>query len=336
MMFKIKSVPSDFKVDELYNVPEKDDSGIYSYFVIRKENMNTLDVLSLISRKLRFSFNRIGYSGLKDKSSISSQLVSFKGLNRDLIEHLNIPGISASFVGKGYVPVTLGSHKGNMFTIVVRNISGSIRTTENAFAIPNYFGSQRFSRANHFVGRAIIKGDFQEACRLVSEDAILGHLEERKNDFVGALSCLGRNKLTFYVHSYQAFLFNKCISSYLKSHFSGRDVDDSGYKLFFPDCSVENIKIPIVGFTTELENTEASRILLDIMRDEGLSFRDFVVKKIPALSSEGAVRDMMMAVRDFKCEFSDDEFNEGMKKCVLKFSLDKASYATVVVNYLFA
>ncbi len=337
-MYKIKSIPEDFVVDEIYNLPE-DGKAVYSYFVLSKRNMNTIDALTLVSRKLGIPFSSIGYAGLKDKSSISSQLVSIRGIRKERLENLQVSGISARYVGKGAVPVTLGSHEGNMFTIIVRNIPESAPAFKSPFLLPNYFGSQRFSRSNHVIGKCIVKGNFEEVCRQISGNqgmAVQDCLREKKNDFVGALGSINKSKMTLYVHSYQAFIFNLCALSYLKSRFSGREVDDSaGGKLFFPDSIVENKPLPLIGFATELNDSDISLILQGIMKKEQVSLRDFVIRKIPYLSCEGADRDLMMEVKNFSCEFSDDDHNEGMKKCIVRFSLPKGSYATVLLACLF-
>ncbi len=146
------------------------------------------------------------------------------------------------------------------------------------------------------------------------------YLSERKNDFVGAVVGVGKEVATLYVHSYQAHIFNECVSEYLK-HNSG---------------SV-NETFPIVGFATEIGNynEKVRKVIIEVMKKEGVSFNDFVVRKIPQLSCEGSDRKMLAEVSGFSFSVSDDELNAGMKKCVLCFYLPKGSYATVVIKRLF-
>jgi len=71
--------------------------------------------------------------------------------------------------------VKLGSHRGNHFTIILRNIKNSRDLRENInnnisflnnYGFPNYFGLQRFGsfRPNsHIVGHCLIEGDFKKA-----------------------------------------------------------------------------------------------------------------------------------------------------------------------------
>ncbi len=74
---------------------------------------------------------------------------------------------------------------------------------------------------------------------------------------------------------------------------------------------------------------------VEILKVEGISRKDFIIKPLPELSSEGSERDVMMKVKGFKTlEYSDDELNEGKKKQVVKFYLDKGCYATVVIDSL--
>ena len=73
----------------------------------------------------------------------------------------------------------------------------------------------------------------------------------------------------------------------------------------------------------------------EILKKEKLDRKDFIIKQIPELSSEGSEREILMHVKGFKTlEFSDDELNKGKKKQVVKFYLPIGCYATVVVESL--
>jgi len=67
-----------------------------------------------------------------------------------------------------------------------------------------------------------------------------------------------------------------------------------------------------------------------------ITTRSFVIREIPELSSEGVMRNAFVEVSNLSIsDFDDDELNEGKKKCTVKFSLPKGSYATIVVKSMF-
>jgi tRNA pseudouridine13 synthase len=71
------------------------------------------------------------------------------------------------------------------------------------------------------------------------------------------------------------------------------------------------------------------------MKGEKLKQEDFIMRKIPELSSEGNSRSMFVEVKDFKVSYSKDELNKGKLKAVLDFKLPPGSYATMVVKKMF-
>ena len=56
--------------------------------------------------------------------------------------------------------------------------------------------------------------------------------------------------------------------------------------------------------------------------------RDFIIRALPELSVEGAIRECFIDVEDLKIERMDD-------RAIVEFFLPKGSYATIVVKALF-
>jgi tRNA(Glu) U13 pseudouridine synthase TruD len=51
------------------------------------------------------------------------------------------------------------------------------------------------------------------------------------------------------------------------------------------------------------------------------------------MSSEGETRDMFTEIKNLKINnLEDDELNENKKKCIVEFTLNKGSYATIAVK----
>lgn len=319
-MRQIKHIPEDFVVKEISNVAVKD-KGRYFYYRLKKKNRNTLDVVRELSRQLNIPEKNIGFAGSKDKHAVTEQVISLP-----VKKEVSIDNVSLEFLGQGDEPVSLGDLEGNKFEIVVRNLD-NVEVKDINF-IENYFDEQRFSENNVEIGKSLVKKDFKKAAELIEDKGLKEHLSKYQNDYIGALKKLPLRLLKMYVHAYQSFLWNETVSKLLQ----GREVEYSLGKFVFADEKKE-MEIPLIGFATELK--EEKEIISRIMRKESLNFSDFVIKQIPELSMEGSLRKIGVDVKDFSHSTDEDEFNEGKKKVVLKFSLPKGSYATMVVRKIF-
>jgi len=312
-MYKIKQIPEDFFVKEISNVKiEKE--GNYSYFLLRKKNWNTIAAVGRIANLFGVPARLIGFAGNKDKIAVTEQVCSVLGVGRDKIESLKIDGIETKFLGCGKNPVSLGDLEGNQFEIVARNIDEKPKVSKKTARFVNYFGEQRFSEKNSEVGKAIVKRDFKKAAELLmkSEPKVGEYLAERAGDYVGALKRLPLRLLKLLVASYQSELWNKMARAVARK-------------------AKGNVALPIIGFGTE-ETEEVKRILAN----EGLTTRDFVIKEFPELSSEGGERELFAEAKELWVgKLEKDELNSGKKKVLLKFILQKGSYATEFVRQLF-
>jgi tRNA pseudouridine13 synthase len=321
-MYKIKALPEDFEVRELSDV-KASRSGRYCYFLLKKKNYTTEKAVQAVAHYLKIGRKRFGYAGNKDKTAVTEQLVSVLGRAREI----RIKDIETRIIGYGEEPVSLGRLKGNEFKIVVRNLTGGEvkkikknckKLREKKFLIINYFDEQRFSRNNAEVGKLIVKGKFREAVELLLEgkgefeEKIRSYIKANPADFIGALRIIPKNILQLYVHAFQSKIWN-----------------DSAEKL-----GSLKTNVAIVGFGTELKG-ETGKVIADILENEGIEPRDFVIKKIPELSSEGSERELFTRIKDLKLsEAEDDELNKNKKKITTKFFLPKGSYATLIIKNL--
>ena len=310
-MYKIKQNPEDFIVKEISNIEIKD-KGDYLYFQLKKKNYNTLTAIEHIANVLHTPINRFGFAGNKDRNAITEQLVSVTGVNKENLEKLNLKDIEIKILGYGDKYISLGDLKGNEFIITVKNLNEEEITNLNnkirnkPILMPNYFGEQRFSHQNIDVGKALIKREFEKAAELLRSDII-------ENDFIGAIRKLNKKILKLYVHAYQSYIFNETVKEYLKNNIK------------------ENEKIPIIGFGTELDNYNEKIIYIikNILMEENLDLRDFITVKIPELSQEGSERDLFVEIKDLETlEKTEDTIK-------IKFFLQKGSYATEAIDFLF-
>ena len=352
-MHQVKQVPEDFIVQEIIKLPELNEKAGYSYFLLHKRGYNTVDALKLAARNLNVPFKWTGYAGLKDRNALTSQLVSIKNANPEKAEGLTMPGISLEFLGRGKVPVTMGSLEGNRFKIIVRKLDeAEIAAAEEnisllekmGFFFPNYFGSQRFGSRNSEIGVAILRRDFATAMELIlmsntSHDSITPYLESHKNDYVGAFRLLPKKLAFLYIHSYQALLFNIAAAHIIKSKSEkSRNVQNQLGSLAFPEEKIGNLLLPIVGFGTDLKEyaPEIGQEFSRLMEADGVSARSFIIRSLPELTFEGTERQLLAKASDFHHSLSEDELNPGMKKCLLEFYLPKGSYATVLIQAIFS
>lgn len=164
-------------------------------FVLYKENTDTMAAVSDLSKCTASAKNGkrgFGYSGTKDKRAVTTQFCTVYRKEPKELDWVNgkyekYGGPSSGIVRVGsysYVSAALklGSLKGNMFEIALRNIRDADggndgvealfkgncdRMKESGFL--NYFGMQRFGKHidNHRVGAHLIRGRFESAVNLI-------------------------------------------------------------------------------------------------------------------------------------------------------------------------
>lgn len=323
-MYKIKQIPEDFIVEEVPKL--KLENGPYTYFLLEKMRWNTRDAVKAIASRLGIKEKYFNVAGIKDKHALSKQYVSVLNVSKQKLESLKIKDIRVKVVGHGKERLKLGQLKANHFIITVRNLD---KKYDAVSFIENYYDNQRFGGRNMLLGEALVKSEFRKACFML-------RLKWENSDYIGSLRKLGKHILRIYVNSYQSFLFNGALASYLKSKYKKYyTADYSRGQFVFSDENIKNENFPILGFLTEFKNKEVAKIYTDIMLREKIKKEDFIMRSIPELSSEGNFRKMFVEVRDFAVFYSKDELNKGKLKAVLDFRLPPGSYATLVVKKMF-
>ncbi len=327
-MYKIKEKPEDFIVKEISNI--KTSEGQYNYFKLKKTELNTIDACKKIAFALRINLNDIGFAGTKDRHAVTEQVISIKNVNKDKVTKLNIDNIKLNFIGSCNKPISLGDLEGNEFIITIRAVE---KEPDKINFTVNYFDDQRFSTDNVKIGKFILKKDFKSAAELIAKTNkfVDDYLKEKPTDFVGAIRQLPKKIASFYINSFQSYLWNEVVSKYIRKEF--KDVKECGYsqgKLAFPKelDKPNNISIPLIGFGTEFEDKELESAYTKLLEKENLTQRDFIIREIPNLSSEGSERDVFSEVKDLTIDCKDSV-------CKLNFKLNKGSYATIVIKNMF-
>ncbi|MBU3941571.1 MAG: tRNA pseudouridine(13) synthase TruD, partial [Nanoarchaeota archaeon] len=319
------------------------ENGNYSYFILKKRNYTTERAVSAIAHYLKTDRKNIGYAGPKDKNAVTEQLISIKGQIKK--QDIQLKDIELIYKGKGDERISLGDLNGNEFIITVRNLNKEkIKINSKTLSIPNYFDEQRFSKNNVEIGKSILKKDFKGAVSLILshenpgdiEKEVLDHISKLPNDFIGAIKKIPKKIRMIYVHAFQSLMFNKTISELMMLETEDyREVDYSQGIFVFPNKGINNTKIPIIGFGTELKDNKLRDISLKILEEEGIKLRDFIVRGMPELASEGDERNMFVKAEKLSIKTEDDELNKSKKKCIISFTLPKGSYATIVIKKIF-
>lgn len=382
----------------------------YTTFNLIKINRDTFEALRRISNVLKIPYSSINYSGLKDKYSISAQKISIKGDCIEKLRNLKLKDIFIRSIHPTKKPVKLGSHWGNNFTIVLRNITHNKNLKSkvekyinflNNFGFPNYFGLQRFGnfRPNsHIVGRCLLEGDFKKAFKefvsttystesLISktvrrefrntgnleeayekfskslqyERNMIHHLIEHPEDYEGSINSLPADLKTLLISSFQSYLFNKMLSirvqkgltlfkpikgdviSILDDHNANitqvKYIYGGSYDKYLNKALNLNravIIIPIIGKYTNLDEFPLMKSLFEeIAEQERFDKNIFSNKMAGEQEFKGSIRAMTIKPTALKLlELESDDLNPGKEKIKLEFSLQKGSYATMLIREL--
>ncbi|WP_404343033.1 tRNA pseudouridine(13) synthase TruD [Pseudoalteromonas mariniglutinosa] len=149
-----KSSAEDFMVDEDLGI-ELSGSGEHVCLQIVKKGENTQFVAKQIAERAGVSPRDVSYAGLKDRHGVCSQWFSVPVAIKKHIDftELNSENIFVISQQRHNRKLRTGCHKGNKFTITLRNVSQPLdilcRINAVRAGVPNYFGEQRFGHDNH-------------------------------------------------------------------------------------------------------------------------------------------------------------------------------------------
>jgi tRNA pseudouridine13 synthase len=261
-------------------------------------------------------------------------------------------------------------------SIVRERIEDTFSQIEDVGGVLAYFGYQRFgsTRPNtHKVGYYIVKGMWREAIyellantypyedvkiksvrekiarylegygelpeipyKLYYESIVLRNLGKTL-DYRKAILKLPRYVLRLFINSYQAYLFNKILSSRIRRGIPpGMAVQGdkvlslkTGKVVMVDDEeAVEGdhvVLIDVPGCNTLLNNTDSSIIVRQVLEDEDVNILDF---KHP-IEAKGSLRPALMKIKDLSYRV---EFENNRSTIHLNFTLDRGMYATVLLR----
>ncbi len=231
--------------------------------VLVKRNWDTFIAVKNVAKALCIDQERIQFAGIKDAKAVTAQHVSIANVSIMDSQKIDLKDIEVHPIGYVREQMSLFYLLGNNFTITIKNINQSEATiTEQttqtihelnlAGGAPNFFGHQRFGTIRpitHIVGKALVKGDFEEAAMLFLakpslhehpssrqtrqelettknfkaakenfpkqlrfERQMLYHLADNPDDFTGAFQRLPLKLQALFVQAHQSYLFNRFLS----------------------------------------------------------------------------------------------------------------------------
>lgn len=199
-------------------------TGNYLYLKIKKTDMSTWKLITVLAKATGLEERDIGYAGLKDKSATTIQYISLpKRYEKELNKNLTTEKIEILERTYSKAPIKIGQLKGNRFSIILHDINESDAKFFNTTAkkmqvngIPNYYGYQRFGEDS----RSYLQG--QE----------IAHSGKK----------LKGSKEKLLVSAYQSYLFNKWLALRVKlsATISEHNIDEAANKLEYP---IELVKV---------------------------------------------------------------------------------------------
>lgn len=310
--FKFYQNIDDFIVEE---VPIKfTGRGNFIIAKIKKQKLGTWDLLESLANGLQIYENELGYAGLKDKNATTTQYISIpKKYSKDLkqFRHNKIKILETTLHS---TKLNIGDLIGNSFEINLHEVKvedvGKIEKLLNQISeigMPNYFGFQRFghdSEQNLEKARKYIYEDYQIRDKKISK---------------------------MLVAAYQSDFFNKWLVERLKlSEGSFKALNGDVFKDYkegkfftpknFTEAMQKDFDDKKIVPTGLLPGQKAFRSIGDARKIEEM-FDDTYIKE------KGFRRDAIVYPSEVSVRY-----DKNTSKCKVKFTLPKASYATVVIE----
>ena len=350
-----------------------DKSYRFPVLLLQKKGLDSNHAIIEIYNQLG---TKIRVLGIKDSKAVTTQYATCedKKFREGKTTHTNLSllGFSKYSIKKSHI---MGNQFEIKISNPSRkDISEFITEIRN---IPNYYGLQRFGSerlVTHLVGREIIKRNFKKAveiflCHTTEYDTQFSkEIREKCNDpknyghvmniipkgmdlernllrslvsgkgYISSLRSIPINIRRLFVHAYQAFMFNKCLSSIIRNEesitsclkndfcFRLENQFTLGKLMKYLDDSSANLvpAMHLPGYSFKSTDGRFENKLYLLMKEENISPKDFYVKEMQELSVEGGFRQLPLLVNDFS--YSDN--------LLVKFKIPTGSYATILLREL--
>jgi tRNA pseudouridine13 synthase len=350
-----------------------DNSYRFPVLLLRKKGLDSNHAIIEISNQLG---TKVRVLGIKDSKAVTTQYGTCDNKKFRIGEtthtNLSLLGYSKHSIKKSHIK---GNQFEIKISNPLRSDIDEFITEISS--IPNYYGLQRFGSerlVTHLVGREIINRNFKKAveiflCHTTEYDTQFSkEIREKCNDpknyahvikiipkgmdiehnllrslvdgkgYISALRSVPLNIRRLFVHAYQAFMFNKCLSSMMRN---GESIscclkNDFCFKLenqmtmgklmkYLDECNTNLVPaMHLPGYSFKSTDGRFENSLSVLMKQENISPKDFYLKEMQELSVEGGFRQLPLLVNDFT--YSDN--------LLVKFKIPIGSYATILLREL--
>ena len=288
--------------------------GNFIILKIEKQKLGTWDLIDILARNLKIYENEIGYAGLKDKNATTTQYISIPRKYAKDLKKFKHPKIKILETFLHSTKLNIGDLIANSFEINLHEVEPEIvgiiekRLKEiSKVGMPNFFGYQRFGKD--------VKQNLEKANKII----------------YGDLKIRDRKLEKMLISQYQSNFFNLWLAkrvSLSKDEFKlldGEVMNNLKEKKYFtPNRINEKIlldfkdkKIVPTGLLCGREVYRARAAAHEIEKE----FDDTYIQE------KGLRRDAIVFPKDIFVNYNKEE-----KKCKVKFTLPKASYATVLIE----
>ena len=152
-------------------------------------------------------------------------------------------------------------------------------------------------------------------------------------DPIRALRAIPVSLRRFYIQAYQSFIFNQSLSH---AFLAGENLfgactgdvcfDKHGIIGKYTQGLDQSLALPFVGYSY-YKKTRFDHYISQILQQEEISPKDFFIKEMQEVSSEGGFRQAAIQCSDYSSSVSDDADNN-----LVEFSLSRGSFATILLR----
>jgi tRNA pseudouridine13 synthase len=176
---------------------------------------------------------------------------------------------------------------------------------------------------------------------------VIAYLAEHRSAWHQALEKIDRRFLVFVLNAYQSFLFNELLARWLKELAveTGTSLGALRYPFgmfrFYHSLQsglaekVTGVLLPVPGHDTVCADPRVSRILAEVLEEEGIGLPDLRVRQMQRIHVGGVERPAIVVPEDFSVSSPEpDDLYPGRLKALLRFFLPRGAYATLLIKRL--
>ncbi len=337
--FSFKPTRDDFIVDEI-PLYEAGKSGNYIHLLIKKVDMSTLELISILEEQTKF--NNISYAGLKDKYATTTQYICMPASFEKFFKKFQHPQIEilGSFLSRE--KLNIGDLKGNRFKIRLHDVTPDAAAKMDKVlqeiirqGVPNYFGYQRFGHDEN-------------------------HFEKAREAAHGSKVFRDRRLNKLMSNAYQSYLFNDWLVERVQLC---RELDYMDFSAFEKKWGLSTEEVKQIQAQSSIFKVLPGDVMHDVMNNKWVNVTDLQAIKKPYKERKFQPTGMLVGKKAWRARgaagaiearHDDDEvamagerraawiypkeikskFNAKESTYELSFALPKGAYATVLLENL--